>query len=226
MYSSSLVGSSYVALVCLLCLSALAAMAAGVSGLPPDLRSTGWLTPVSVLDLVWRCDPGVAVVAAIMVTPADLLFPPTSSASRRRLLQRCWAVGWTCTGVSAVGLVWLMAGWSGVYSALGLWSAAGGSASASRLRRRERPDPKVGCELGDDPRPACHSDRWAPLVLLLVVLKAVLAMKLLQPWVCGSLLSSLVLLAGAGDEWDAGVRVELRLPLLFSCMRILYSVCL
>ena len=97
-----------------------------------------------------------------------------------------------------------------------LWSAVGGSAAVSRRRQRERQDLEVGGELGVDPRPACHSDRWAPLVLLLVVLKAVMAMKLLQPWVCGSPLSSPVLLAGAGVERDAGVCVELRLPLLFS----------
>ena len=107
-------------------------------------------------------------------------------------------------GAFAVGLVRLAAGWRSVCSVLGLWSAAGGSGAIPRRRRRERPDLEVGDRLGIVSRPACHSDRWALLVLLLVVHKAVMAMELLQPWVYGSP-SSLVLLAGAGVERWIGV---------------------
>ena len=114
------------------------------------------------------------------------------------------------------------AGWSGACSMLVLWSAVGGSAAVSRRRQRERQDLEVGGELGVDPRPACHSDRWALPVLLLVVLKAVMAMELLQPWVCGSPFISLVLLAGAGVERWNGVCSELRLPLVFPLYK--YSV--
>ena len=55
---------------------------------------------------------------------------------------------------------------------LGVWSAVGRSGGAPRRRRPEALDLEVEGKPGDDPQPACHSDRWAPLVLLLVVHKA------------------------------------------------------
>jgi hypothetical protein len=58
------------------------------------------------------------------------------------------------------------------WSVLGVWSVGGGSGAAPRLLRREGLDLEVEGELGVDPRPACHSDMWAPSVLLLVVHKA------------------------------------------------------
>ena len=73
MYSSSLVGPSYFALFCSLRLSAPVAMVAGFVGLPPDLGSPEWFSPAAVLDLGRRFDPGVTVVAAMTVTPVDLL---------------------------------------------------------------------------------------------------------------------------------------------------------
>jgi hypothetical protein len=61
-------------------------------------------------------------------------------------------------------------------------------------------DSEVEGELGVVPRPAFHSERWASLMLLLMVHKAFVAMELLQPQVFGSLLLFLVVLVGAGVE--------------------------
>ena len=83
-----------------------------------------------------------------------------------------------------VGLLRLAVAWMVTWFVLGLWSTAGGSGAASRRHRRERPDLEVEGELGDRPRPARHSDMWAPLVLLLGVRNADLAMELLQSRVC------------------------------------------
>jgi hypothetical protein len=95
-----------------------------------------------------------------------------SPASRRRRLQRRREEGGCCAGASDAGLLRLAVGWRMPWSVLGRWSADGGSGDALRCLRREGPDLEVEGELGAGPRPACHSDMWAPWVLLLVVHKA------------------------------------------------------
>ena len=93
-------------------------------------------------------------------------------ASCRRPLQRRWERGRRSAGASAAGLLGLARIWRMLASVLVLWFVVGGSGSASRRRRRERPDLVVVVLLGARPRPARHSDRWVPCVLLLGVFKA------------------------------------------------------
>lgn len=136
----------------------------------------------------------------------DFCFP-SSSASRRRLLQRRREDGIGCTGVLSVGLVWLAVGRLDACSVPGSWSVAGGSCVSPRHRRRAKLDSMVEDELGVVPRPARHSDRWASLMLLLVVHKASTAMELLQSWVAWLLLLLLLVLVGAGVERWIGLGV-------------------
>ena len=115
-------------------------------------------------------------------------------------LQRCLEVEDADAGTTAAGS---LVPWS----VLGGWSAAGGSGHAPRLRRREEPGLEEEDELGDDPRPARHNDRWVPLVLLLEVHKAVSAMGLPLPRECWAALLGLAVLHGIGGErWrESGV---------------------
>jgi hypothetical protein len=82
------------------------------------------------------------------------------------------------TGASVAGLLWLARIWRILASVLLRGFVDGGSGSASRRRRRERPDLRVDVLLGARPRPARHSDRWVPCVLLLGVFKA------MRRWSC------------------------------------------
>ena len=129
----------------------------------------------------------------------DFCSPPSSS-SRRRLLLRRREGGGRSTGVSAVDLSEVAAGCLDACSVLGLWWLAGGSGDAPRPRRREAPDPEVEGKLGAVPRPTIHSDMWAPLVLLLAVHKAHVAMELLQLRVLWSPSFFLAVSVGAGGE--------------------------
>jgi hypothetical protein len=91
----------------------------------------------------------------------------SSSASRQRLLQRWWEDGGLCAGAATVGLLWLaVVRWIS-WLVLGLRLVEGRSGADLRRRRRGAPDLEVEDELGAGPRPASHSDMWAPLVLLL-----------------------------------------------------------
>ena len=97
---------------------------------------------------------------------------PSSSAAARRLLRRRQEEGGGDAGAWAACLLRRAAGWWMPWSVQGLRLAAGRSGAAPRRRRPGRPDLEVEGELGARPRPACHSDRWA-FMLLLVVHKAV-----------------------------------------------------
>jgi hypothetical protein len=97
---------------------------------------------------------------------------PSSSASRQCLLQRRREDGRSGSGALVVGLSRPAVGWLDVCSVLGLRPVVGGSRASPRPRRLVELDSEVEGELGVDPRPACHSDMWAPSVLLLVVHKA------------------------------------------------------
>ena len=99
-------------------------------------------------------------------TRTDTLFPYTTLFRSRR------EEGGSCAGASDAGLLRLAVGWRMPWSVLGVWSVDGGSGAAPRCLRREGLDLEVEGELGAGPRPACHSDMWAPSVLLLVVHKA------------------------------------------------------
>lgn len=139
--------------------------------------------------------PGEIVMAAVMISSRILFL-----LLRRRdgecsfVVVELWR---SCAGASTARLA---VGWEVSSSVLGRWSAAGRSGASPRRRRREWPDLEVEDELGAVPRPACHSDRWAPMVLLLVVHKAIPAMELLPPRACWSPSLRFVLLDGAGDE--------------------------
>ena len=95
-----------------------------------------------------------------------------SVASCWYLLRCWWGEGGRCVGAMVASLLWLAEGWRTLASVLVWWSVAGGSAAASRFRRREQAGLEVVASLGAGPRLACHSDRWARCVLLLEVFKA------------------------------------------------------
>ena len=101
----------------------------------------------------------------------DFCFFPLVT-SGRRLLRRRREGGRGCAGPAFASLFWLAVIWRTTASVLFCWSVDGGSGTASRRRRREGPDLVVEAWLGEDPRPACHSDRWVPRVLLIGVCKA------------------------------------------------------
>ena len=103
-------------------------------------------------------------------------------------------------GASAVDLSRVAAGCRDASSVRGRWLLAGGSGVDPRLRRRVAPDPEVEGELGVVPRPTIHSDMWASLMLLLVVLKALVAMELLQLRVFWLSSFFLTVSVGAGGE--------------------------
>jgi len=71
-----------------------------------------------------------------------------------------------CAGAAAVGLLWLAVVRWMPWPVLGLGLVEGRSGADLRRRRRGAPDLEVEDELGAGPRPASHSDMWAPLVLL------------------------------------------------------------
>ena len=96
-----------------------------------------------------------------------------SAASCRRLLQRRWEGGGWCAGASVAGLLWLARIRKILTPVLVRRCVDGGSGSSPRRRRREWPDLVVDFQLGARPRPAHHSNRWVPSVLLLGVLKAI-----------------------------------------------------
>ena len=175
----------------------------------------------------------------------DFCFP-LLFASRRRSLRRRWGERERCAGAVAVALLCLAAGWRMLQPMLGWWSAGGGSGSVPRRRRPDRPDLEKEGELGDVPRPACHSEMWAPRCFFRRFTKPLMAMELppsRASWISWLPLSVLV----AGDERRAGaVRAELFKDLvvislffgdlfalcmglcvlldLSCCVRVLYSV--
>ena len=125
------------------------------------------------------------------------------------------------------GLLRLAVGWRMMASVLGWWSAAGGSGAASRRRRRERPDLEVEGMLGAGPRPACHSDRWAPCVLLLEVHKARWRWSFFNLG-CGGRCSFSSLCVGVGDEgWSrsGGAESSEDLYVILSSSRVLSAFC-
>ena len=121
----------------------------------------------------WRCGAKVSRRGRRRdsVPVMDFCFSPLV-ASGRRFLRRRREGGRGCAGAAFASPFWLAVIWRTSASVLMCWSVDGGSGSASRRRRRERPDLEVEDRLGEDPRPACHSDRWVPRVLLIGVFKA------------------------------------------------------
>ena len=128
----------------------------------------------------WRCGARLSSQARRrgVVLGMDFCFP-LLSASRRRSLRRRWGERDWCVGVVAVGLLCLAAGRRMLRSMLGRWSAGGGSGSVPRRRRPELPDLEKEDQLGDVPRPACHSEMWAPWCFFRRFTKPLLAMELL-----------------------------------------------
>ena len=121
----------------------------------------------------WRCGAGLSWRGRWCGGDLAVDFCSTFlSVTRRHRLLRRREEGGKFAGASDAGLLRLAAGRRMPWSVLGVWSVESGSGAAPRCRRREGLDLEIEGELGDEPRPACHSDRWAPWVLLLVVLKA------------------------------------------------------
>jgi hypothetical protein len=130
-------------------------------------------------------------------------------------------------GASDAGLLRLAVGWRMPWSVLGRWSAVGGSGDAPRCLRREGPDLEVEGKLGAGPRPVCHSDMWAPWVLLLVVHKAGWRWSFFNLGY-GGLRLSLSRCSGVGDERrlrSCGAEVPMVFFVILLFFRDLSAIC-
>ena len=171
----------------------------------------------------------------------------SSSATWRRPLQRHREEGGRCAGATTPGHSGLAVAWKVSWFVLGWWSAAGRSGASPRRHRPEWPDLEDEGELGAGPRPACHSDMWALRCSFWWFTKPFLAMELLLPRVCWSLLLPLAVLRrrrrAAGSGWCCRVLQRLGCFFIFlwrlfcklygptcpfgpflRCVRVLYSV--
>ena len=182
--------------------------ASGVAGLPRCRFGVPFCVPTSA-DVGSFCS--LRVVDETRLSTARAGDPVLRPCRRRSVASSSGAAGlvgsWCVGDVAAVGLLGGAANRMATCSVQGVWMEVGGAAASSRPRRRRAPALEVEGELGEDPRPTCHSERWAPLVLLLAVQKAIAAMELPQSRACWLLLSLLAVLVGAGDERRIGCAV-------------------